>query len=451
MYFFVANQPDPRKRPIRRVLPSLLACALMALSLNGCASSDKYAGGSDFDPASHEFLRPDVDTPFEACVAMCMESGSLALVTRTGCLEGCNELNRRAPLRGKTFRSREACAKAVSDAAMNRDALRQEMRSWCDATWTHIHNRKGCYNATDIYYAAITPEQICGTSYTPPPSVAEPAPATPENAPYTPPAPVTEPAPATPENGTPRIHDTPKYQPETVGRQVRPKPQTPPKSTPATPVKAKPTTGNTLAPRPTPQTLTPTKPAAPSDSPRAVAPQASPRVNPRQTALDTNDSVASPAPVAPSVPARPEAPPRAPAPQTPSNISPAPVGQETYRLPRLTVPSPGPRGSYSTSDSISASQTPDTSVPDKSSTGRLPIVNTQPQNARPSTPPNYTGAPPASSPSVAGSNTSPDWNSPAATPTPTEEGQATPGQGTLIPPVPSMLDQPYRPPTIITP
>lgn len=140
-----------------------LACAVL---VSGCLGGGHYASGPDYSPESHDYLRVDTHGAYAECVAACSQNTSLALVTRTGCLDGCAQAAASYPLADKTFSTRDACLDALLQTELDHAGRIAEMRRWCDAKWSHVHNRKGCYTAANIFYAALSPESVCGSDIT---------------------------------------------------------------------------------------------------------------------------------------------------------------------------------------------------------------------------------------------------------------------------------------------
>ena len=144
--------------------PLCLAFAGSLFLMSGCLSGGaKYATGPEYMPETHDYLRADTQGAYAECVAMCQQETSLALVTRTGCLDGCAQAANFFPLANRAYASRSECLDGLLDAELDRDRQTGEMRRWCDAKWSHVHNRKGCYIAADAFFTALTPASVCGS------------------------------------------------------------------------------------------------------------------------------------------------------------------------------------------------------------------------------------------------------------------------------------------------
>lgn len=476
-----------------------VATALLVLPsvLGGCTPF-RYGTGGEYAPESHDYLLADIGSAYESCVAMCSQPTSLALVTREGCLDACASFRNSAPLADETFRSRESCAEAAARAATQKNDHKQNARAWCDERWSHIHNRKGCYNAADYFFDAMTPERLCGTTYTAPPAPAETAPPvvnveTPApsdaDAKATPPAqqepldtpPATDTKPAT-QPGTqqsadpapvlPAIHDTPKYQtpagkPKAKAAETQAGTQTGKPAVKAT--TQQPKTPTAPAKKPATGTKTATKPAA---KPTAKPP-AKPATKPSTPAAQP------PAPKAPKAPTSPPASSAAPAQQSPtipvvglpeggssatdtrtapqsgSAVQPRPVPQPTEPAPSVSAPStsgasaPGSPSSYSGAPPVNR---PSVVLPGQGQTSARPSTGGQssstPRQVLPPQPaqPPSTQTPPARFPSA----TQPSSQSGSQQSQTRQESSGDSAASTL-PPAPSMLHQPYKVPTIITP
>lgn len=471
----------PVSRRVRALLFFLsLACAS---SLSGGCANAHYAAGPEFSPQTHDYLRIDDTAAYEACLAGCLENSSLALVTRTGCIAGCEEARRTFPLRNKVFSSRQDCLDALVQQETRKDRLILEMRQWCDSQWTHVHNRKGCHMAAEAFYANLTPAGMCGadgsetvaydtpfaqrpepgpgnaadrtspalapTGSTQPSGPLIPPPFVPEEAPrQSGAAPVSSAPPQVPGQ-FPAIHDTPKYQksPMTDSRASKSAPA-PAESAPPKATATSPTNGKTATPPPQP---TPAKDATPPAAVHAPAPPvpAHPTA-PAAGSATPPASAATPQSIPATTPANPEPP--APMPVSPQN-HPEPEPQPRPEAP--AVPEIPSRPSVAP-DSVPPGQTtlpggiPDTALPFGSQQPDPPAT-TQAQPARsPDTPaamppePETRRVPPISpGPPLPGQN--------ANRPVPPNPEPAQPAPPALIPPVPSMLNRPYNTPSIIAP
>jgi hypothetical protein len=106
---------------ICRFITIALISLSASVSLSGCGTVT-YAPGPDFSPADHDYLRADDSAAYAECVAMSNENTALALVTRTGCLEGCMETRNRFTLYGRAFTARQDCL----DALLREDVAREK-------------------------------------------------------------------------------------------------------------------------------------------------------------------------------------------------------------------------------------------------------------------------------------------------------------------------------------
>lgn len=101
------------------------------------------------------------DYLYDSCMERCAQSGSLASLTRNGCLKGCAEIRRSFYLRDKSYSSMSACIKDMQKLELNRDLEIEKAQSWCNRQWTHLHKRKGCKDAMEVYINAATTNSIC--------------------------------------------------------------------------------------------------------------------------------------------------------------------------------------------------------------------------------------------------------------------------------------------------
>ncbi|CAK7073006.1 MAG: hypothetical protein DELT_01978 [Desulfovibrio sp.] len=425
-----------------------LAALLLPALLAGCGTVS-YAPGPEFSPETHDYLRADDSAAYGMCVAMCTENTALALVTRTGCLEGCEEARAGFALHGKAFTARADCL----DALLREEVLRENrvaaMKRMCDAKWTHMHNRKGCYLAAERFYASLTPGEICGSDAAETSRYGENLERAKEEAadqvtrttqpagpldppPYTAPAETAEPAaPVTSPDTSPvpAIHDTPKYQ-KNISQKSKPVEQNAVKPAP-TPV---PSPVPTPVPSPTPTpapTPVPTPEAATVSAPASAA---TPAVTPKNEPVEPGEPGVEPAKpeVAAPVVKPVEEPKTAPAvPEPPVSVGVPPAAVESKKIPEPFAPE-------TSAPEPSASVDP---VP-PSVTQAVPQAVTQvpTESVVPKTPAKQAGPP------VPGLNA----NRPVPETSENASGQST-GSGVLMPPVPSMLDKPYETPTIISP
>lgn len=134
---------------MRRIaLPVLVPAALLlVLSLAGCGGR----GG-----LSHVTTDPLI----VACQVRCQQDDEYGVLTRNGCMRGCEAARVRFPLRGSHYLSEEACVKGVD--ALNVEEQLRSMNTYCEDTWVNIHSRKGCKDAARAFYDAIG-AHICRT------------------------------------------------------------------------------------------------------------------------------------------------------------------------------------------------------------------------------------------------------------------------------------------------
>ncbi|EGY26166.1 hypothetical protein DA2_1539 [Desulfovibrio sp. A2] len=123
----------------------LLAVVLSALLLAGCAGR----GG-----LSHVATDPLL----EQCQKRCQQDDEYGVLTRNGCMRGCEAAKVRFPLRGSHYMSEESCRQAVN--GLDVEAQLRLMDTYCEDTWVTIHRRKGCKDAARAFYGAVG-EQLC--------------------------------------------------------------------------------------------------------------------------------------------------------------------------------------------------------------------------------------------------------------------------------------------------
>ena len=282
-------------------LSSLLVVILLVAGPAGCADT-RDARRAALPEAHSGPVAADIAPAYDACMARCAEETPLGDLTRAGCSAGCAESRRNAGIQGKEFSSRLECMDAMDAVERKRDMLIRNQQAWCDAQWTHLYRRKGCYDAVAVFYAHLTEENVCGGAQ-------RQAERTGRDSPAPDPARLAAPAPLAP-SGAALLQDTPKYRTTTRKKGAAHKAQqagAPATAAPAAPQQAAPQT--------------------PPDAAAPVAPTPHPAPAP-----------AVPVPQAPVVPAPPPAPPTAPA-ATPSAADAAPDAQQPAPATTLPVPS----------------------------------------------------------------------------------------------------------------
>lgn len=437
----------------RRVIIVALAAFAIPALLSGCSTAT-YAPGPDFSPETHDYLRADDSAAYAACTAMCAEDTALALVTRTGCLEGCLKTRDQFTLHGKTFTARQDCLETLLREDLAREKRIAEMKRWCDEKWSHVHNRKGCYMAAEKFYASLAPGEVCGTDAAENARYGQELRRAREEAAKAPP----EPEIAEPVAPVPPPQEQPAQMQKTA---PAPQPQEPPSDTPG------PVTHST-------------QPAGPLDPPPYAAPESSPPAAEGNAAQPDADPVPAirdtpkyqKAPPAKAQPVQQETPaekpkaetaqPAIPQVEAPKNETPAPAPalveppqpvrpneqpqavkpneQPQTGRPEQTAP-PEPQGS------TPEQKAPKQPVPEQPKAEAPPAVKSSPVEvqAPPAQVPAETVPARREGPPVPGLNA----NRPA--PPPQKNDTAGPGSPTLMPPVPSMLNKPYEAPTIISP
>ena len=474
--------------PIWRFAPTVrqfsIVVPLVALCLGGCTTATQ-APFLEYSLSAHTSLRADTNDAFNACIATCMENTSLALVTRTGCIEGCENARSTFPMTDRTYSSQQDCLDALLGQNMVMDSRITAMHRTCDEKWTHVHNRKGCYIAAEAFHAALTPRSVCGeTVVSPAPSPSAPLPPAREKTPPTPiqpnpslasmekqpqPTAAATPTPAPSANTPghlPEIHDTPKYQksahqkPTTLptdnkgsGASSQAAPEINP-TPPAVPEYAKKIPEPTPAPAkshqaeadtssPTTVSKTPTSvvtpptttPVAPSSEPAAAAPVAVTQPAPvAPLPVPTQDGKTNPPAVA--APTPPVTPPSTSLPADVAEPSPA-------KSTESAIPAPSILASGTERPLTEPSSEPKFEIvplPDPDTPSPMPEARTESvlgKDPRPTTAPVRKGPP------IPGQN--------ADRPIPQQPQQVEQTVTKIAPPIPSMLDRPYTTPTIIAP
>ena len=473
----------------------ILAVSFSAIAM-GCGGA-QYAAGPDYSPELHDYLRADDSTAYTECLAVCSESTSLALVTRTGCLEGCEEARRSFPLNGRAFSSRRECLDTLARQELAKADRIQELRAWCDARWTHVHNRKGCYRGIDAFCAVLEPVSMCGNdgdsisaynapldsprenaeipnlpsattdaavdrpvpssvasqplltptestqpagSFLPPPYEPEYSPEKPTSDSITTPAPL-------PAKTQPIFRDTPKYQKAptakpsiSIPKAVDPAPAEK-KYTPASPrpeIIMVPT-----APTPTPTKLSASPGVSTTQPPQSVTSATTLPVE--SVPVDPMPVPTQPQPTSPSNPPSESTLQLSPSTNPGPNISVAPV-PATPPVPQTTPAVMRPTPQPVTAPAPTTSEPPQAAPPVREpSPAPVPTVSERPLTTEVPSPLGTAQTPTRQGPPVPGLNA--DRAAPA-TPEPQQQMLQLPA---MMPPVPSMLKRPYNTPAIIAP
>lgn len=97
---------------------------------------------------------------FEACVQRCEEQTPLGALTKRGCYKGCAEIRRTANI-PESYRSMASCIEDMNELELVKDLVIEKHQARCDRQTSHIHKRKGCRDAVEVYMRAATVNSIC--------------------------------------------------------------------------------------------------------------------------------------------------------------------------------------------------------------------------------------------------------------------------------------------------
>lgn len=417
--------------PPLRFTAAFFLGAYCAVSLSGCGSP-RNAAEDNAAPRTGNYLRPNDATAYESCVALCSENTSLAIVTRTGCLEGCLEARASWPLHDTVFSDRKECLNALLEEDRKKAERIRDKRKMCDDKWTHVHNRKGCYRAVDAFYADLGPAAVCGGDEK-------------ESAAY-----------------DKALHEA---QEKTTSEPAAPAPRLIEAAKPAE-------SARLAEPAKPAQTVAPAKPAPtakPAQAAKPGAPAQKKKPDVPQPAASAKPQTATPALTAPASASTPASPSSAPTSNSPAQApvlpSPAaaggiPSGGESASPARVVKQTVQPSGPLEPPSYVAPEATPPTTAP-KATTPPAETpkssATTHPAAAGTSGRVSATSAAPGTASPVA----LPSGGKPATItlpkpnlPMPPAASTAPPSAGSgsaLMPPVPSTLDQPYSAPSLITP
>lgn len=400
-------------------LCAFILLGLLALSLAACdgnrAASSRPASSTAPDDTTGPVLA-EISAAYGACLDRCNEQTSLGSLTREGCFAGCAEIRRQTDVRDKVYPSRQACLDDMRTVDLNRDLIIERYQAWCLQQWNHLHKRRGCLDAIEVFYSHITADTVCGpiaasrdrvsvSPLAPPPlssgassmqmpPVAQPAPMLA--------APAAQPAAA--PFVSPAVRDTPKYRTASVKKTATKKAKAPAQAKGTKPA-PKVVEKDTPMPEPSEPKV---PPVAQPASPQAAVPQmpkasAQPAAPPQPAAAP----VSAPAPAAPSAQPAPAVAPKPP-------VAPAQPSPAAPMVPAAPMPAAQPQATAAPASQPPASATP--------------VAQPAPQAAVPE------AKTPASSNSTM--------------PQPAPEAQSIPP--TLVP-VPSMLEREYTSPAVLAP
>lgn len=316
---------------------SLLGIAVVSVLFFGSAPSAKAAR-----------LYTNTNPLFEACVQRCEEQTPLGALTKRGCYKGCAEIRRVADI-PESYRSMASCIEDMNELELVKDLVIEKHQTWCDRQTTHIHKRKGCRDAMEVYMRAATVNSICYNQQ--PKAIAKQTPRTSLTTPY--PAPTTyqhssagyssQPAPsyggsyAMPQGNAlsmPPVYDTPKYSPAPAPKASQKRVQPAKRAKPvATAPKGSPVKPALKAP-----SLAPPKQVA-TPKPAPTTQKAVPVITPSTAIMPaTTTSGASPTPAPTTTPLAAQAP---STPRTSETIS-ATTGAEAAKTSGVTASAPVP-------------------------------------------------------------------------------------------------------------
>lgn len=130
-------------------LVALLGTLLVSTILFGPISEAKAAR-----------LYTNTNPLFEACIQRCEEQTPLGALTKRGCYKGCAEIRRVADI-PESYRSMASCIEDMNELELVKDLVIEKHQAWCDRQTPHIHKRKGCRDAMEVYMRAATVNSIC--------------------------------------------------------------------------------------------------------------------------------------------------------------------------------------------------------------------------------------------------------------------------------------------------
>lgn len=152
-------EAQPRGEPVTPAADLSAATAIAA---------SQEAGQSAGSPAAQEDVAPPDPFPGEADImptlgavaGFCARPGSLAYMTGDGCRAALSELSRTVVPK-LHFESMDECLGFLRKLRAERNRIVDEHRAWCQARFVNLHDRKGCYDAAQVFLGSFTEQGFC--------------------------------------------------------------------------------------------------------------------------------------------------------------------------------------------------------------------------------------------------------------------------------------------------
>ncbi|WBF67311.1 hypothetical protein LN040_16615 [Desulfovibrio subterraneus] len=142
----------------------LLACLLLltgcgtrtpegGMAGNGSVVSKPVVPPSVADSVADSSLRYAIDSAllWRTCAARCMQDDEYGILTRKGCLTGCEMARKARPNKGMTYGDIAWCVQDIE--RLNVTEHVKPLEKQCRENWKHLYKRRGCRDAVKAYYA----------------------------------------------------------------------------------------------------------------------------------------------------------------------------------------------------------------------------------------------------------------------------------------------------------
>lgn len=181
------GQPSARYRALKTLLCLVLVVSGMCgvLALSGCRAagqkqdtaqmdmplwSDEFTeasgaeagsgadSGAEAGKVASSRFTIDIAPLWRACARRCLQDDEYGILTRRGCVEGCQMAYATITDKGMTYGSADGCRRDI--ARMKTDERVKELRKQCTDRWKHLFKRRGCSDAVETYFSPWS-ERLC--------------------------------------------------------------------------------------------------------------------------------------------------------------------------------------------------------------------------------------------------------------------------------------------------
>lgn len=140
---------------------AMLSVTLCLFVLTGCGPRQNLGGMATATPtvgADDSSARYVIDTGrlWKTCAARCMQDDLYGILTRKGCLTGCEMARAARPNKGMSYHDLSWCLKDVE--RLNIADHVEELGKQCRDSSNHLYRRRGCRDAVKEYYTGWNTE-----------------------------------------------------------------------------------------------------------------------------------------------------------------------------------------------------------------------------------------------------------------------------------------------------